>query len=79
MIHQIDSKYEWLLLSASFAVKFGLVFVLTMEKLFLRGFVLKSIKRAWIHPKIGAGDFQNSPPFERSSFLCENHWKFLTI
>ena len=34
MIHQIDSKYEWLLLSASFAVKFGLVFVLTMENTF---------------------------------------------
>ena len=31
MIHQIDSKNEWLLLLASFTAKFGLVFVLTLE------------------------------------------------
>ena len=31
MIHQIDSKNEWLLLSAGITVKFGLVFVLTLE------------------------------------------------
>ena len=29
-----NSKNEWLLLSASFAGKFGLVFVLTMENAF---------------------------------------------
>ena len=32
VIHQIDSKNGWLLLSASFMAKFGLVFVLTLEK-----------------------------------------------
>ena len=31
MIYQIDSKNEWLLLSAGFTAKFGLVFVLTLE------------------------------------------------
>ena len=31
VIHQIDSKNEWLLLSARFTAKFGLVFVLTLE------------------------------------------------
>ena len=31
---QIDSKNEWLLLSASFTAKFGLVFVLTLENAF---------------------------------------------
>ena len=31
MIYQTDSKNEWLLLSASFTAKFGLVFVLTLE------------------------------------------------
>ena len=31
MIHQIDSKHECLLLLASFTVKYGLVFVLTVE------------------------------------------------
>ena len=30
VIHQIDSKNEWLLLSASFTAEFGLVFVLTL-------------------------------------------------
>ena len=34
VIHQIDSKNGWLLLSASFTVKFGLVFVLTLENAF---------------------------------------------
>ena len=33
-IHQIDCKNEWLLLSASAAAKFGLVFVLTLEEVF---------------------------------------------
>ena len=31
VIHQIDSKNGWLLLSARFTAKFGLVFVLTLE------------------------------------------------
>ena len=30
-IHQIGKKNEWLLLSASFMAKFGLVFVLILE------------------------------------------------
>ena len=34
VIHQIDSKNRWLLLSASFTAKFGLVFVLTLENAF---------------------------------------------
>ena len=34
VIHQIDSKNEWLLLSASFTAKFGLVFVLALENAF---------------------------------------------
>ena len=34
LIHQIDSKNEWLLLSASFTAKFVLVFVLTLENAF---------------------------------------------
>ena len=32
--HQIDSKNEWLLLSARFTTKFELVFVLTLENTF---------------------------------------------
>ena len=34
VIHQIDRKNEWLLLSASFTAKFGLVFALTLENTF---------------------------------------------
>ena len=34
VIHQIDSKNEWLLLPPSFTAKFGLVFVLTLENAF---------------------------------------------
>ena len=34
VIHKIDSKHECLLLSASVTAKFGLVFVLTLEKAF---------------------------------------------
>ena len=34
LIHQIDNKTKWLLFSASFTAKFGLVFVLTLENAF---------------------------------------------
>ena len=34
VIAQIDSKKGWLLLSASFTAKFGLVFVLALENTF---------------------------------------------
>ena len=46
VIHQIDSKNEWLLLSASFTAKFRLAFVLTLENPFSlkRGFILKPTK-----------------------------------
>ena len=59
MIHQTDSKNEWLLLSASFTAKIGL------EGAFLRGFILKPTERAQVPLKNDARDFQNSPPFER--------------
>ena len=65
VIHQIDSKNEWLFLSASFMAKFGLIFVSTLENTFFRGFILKPTERAWVLLKNGARDFQNSPLFER--------------
>ena len=34
VVHQIESKNKWLLLLANFTAKFGLVFVLTLEKAF---------------------------------------------
>ena len=42
MVHQIDSKKEWLLLSAFFTAKFGLVFVLTLESAFSYKFHFKA-------------------------------------
>ena len=44
IIHQLDSKNEWLLLSVTFMAKFELVFVLTFES--ARVFILKPTERA---------------------------------
>ena len=41
-IHQIDSKNEWLVLSARFTVKVELVFVLTLENAFSWRFDFKA-------------------------------------
>ena len=46
VIHQIDSKDEWLLLSASFMAKFVLVLSETWNMSFRRGFILKPTERA---------------------------------
>ena len=46
VIHQIDNKNGWLLLSANFTAKIGLVFVLTLANAFFRGFIFKSTERA---------------------------------
>ena len=56
VIHQIDSKNGWLLLSAS----------LRQNLVFLRGFIFKPTEKAQVLLKNGTNDFQNSPPFERS-------------
>ena len=60
VIHQINRKNEWLLLSASFTEKFGLVFVLTLEN---------TQRKNMVFLKNGARDFQNNPPFERSFYV----------
>ena len=44
VVHQIVSKNVWLLLSASFTAKVGLIFVLTLEN--VRGLILKPTERA---------------------------------
>ena len=45
MVHQIDSKNEWLLLSETFTAKFELVFVLTFENAFSQSFHVKANRR----------------------------------
>ena len=67
MIHQIDSKNEWLLLSVTFTTKFELVFALTFKNGFLRVFILKPTERALILLQNRTRDFQNRPQFERSA------------
>ena len=42
LIHQIDSKNEWMLLSARFTAKFWLAFVLTLENAFSWRFHFKA-------------------------------------
>ena len=67
MIHQIDSKNEWLLLSARFIAKFELVFVLTLENPFSERFQFRANRKRMDSLKNGTRNFQNSPQFERSA------------
>ena len=46
VIHQIDSKNDWLVLPASFNTKFGLFFVLTLENAFSQRFHFKSNRKS---------------------------------
>ena len=46
VIHQINSKNEWLFLSASFTAKFELVFVLTLENNFSQRFHFKANRKS---------------------------------
>ena len=62
-------KNEWLLLSASFTTKSGKVFVLRLENVLLRGFILKPAERAQAFLKKFTRNFQNSPPFEISAYF----------
>ena len=47
---------------------------------FLRGFILRLTERAWVLLKNGTRDFQNTPPFERSTCfyvtISENFKRF---
>ena len=76
MIHQIDSKNEWLLLSASFTGKFRLVFVLALEN---RN-ILKPTEKTEVILQNSAIDFENTPLFESSACfyvtICENFERF---
>ena len=49
----------------------------TGKTLFYKGFILKPPERAWVLPKNGTRDFQNSPPFKRlASFYVANGGNF---
>ena len=67
MIHQIDSKNEWMLFSVTFTARLELVFISTFENAFFRVFILKPTERAKVVLKNATRDFQNNPPFERSA------------
>ena len=59
MIHQIDMKNEWLLLSANFTTKFGLVFILLLENTFSQRFHFKANRKCISSYKNGNKDFKN--------------------
>ena len=67
VIYQIECKNEWFLFSVSSTAKFGLVYVLTLENAFFRGFILKPMKRGHVFLKHGTRGLQNDPPFARSA------------
>ena len=69
MIHQIDSKSEWLLLSVTFTAKLELVFVLTFENTSSYSFHFKANRKRIGSSKSGARDFQNSALFERCFYV----------
>ena len=69
MIHQIDIKNNWLLFSAGFKTKFGLVFVLTLKNAFLNRFHFRANRKSIGSSKNNIRDFQNSPPFDRSAYF----------
>ena len=52
---------------SKFYPKIWVGFYLNTGEHFLRGFILKSTKRAQVFLKNGTRDFQNSPPFVRSA------------
>ena len=66
VIHQIDSRNGWLLLSASLRQNLGQFLSQHWKTLFLRGFIFKGTERVQVL-KNGTRDFQNSPPLERSA------------
>ena len=70
VIHQIDSKNEWLLLPVSFTAKFMLVFVLSLENTFSERFHFNANRKSIGSSKTGTRDFQNSTPFERSAYFA---------
>ena len=80
VIHQIDSKNEWLLLLAGFTAKFGLVFVLALENSFSWRFHFKASRKSIGSSKERYKDFQNDHPFEKLScfyvIISENVKRF---
>ena len=79
VIHQTDSKNEWLLLSSKFMEKCGLVSVLTLENAVFRGFILKQTERVYVLLTKSTRYFQNSPPFKRSAGFCMTIREILNV
>ena len=88
VIHQIDSKINWLLLSTSFTAKFELDFALTLASAFSKRFHFKANrKRALVLLKNCIWNFEHSPPFVKSAcfyvtisgyFECFQYFNFET-
>ena len=67
MIHQIDSKNEWLLLSVTLRQNISWFLSKHLKTLFLRVFIFKPTERAKVLLKNGTRDFQNCTEFQRSA------------
>ena len=67
-----DSKNGWLLLSASFTAKFGLVFVLTLENAFSYMFNFQANRKSIGSSENSTRDFQNSLVGEIGMFLYDD-------
>ena len=71
VIQQIDSKNQWLFLSASFRTKSGLVLVLTVKNAFSQTLHFEANRKSTGSSKNGNRNFLNSPPFERLACFYE--------
>ena len=67
VIHQIDSKNEWLVLSSSFTAKFDLAFGLTLENAFSQRFHFKVNSKSIVSSKKRYYGFLKGPSVERSA------------
>ena len=61
VIHQIGSQNRWLLLSASFTAKFGLVFVSTLETAFSQSFHSQANRKSVCSSKKRYQGFSKQP------------------
>ena len=87
VIHQIDSKNEWLVLSSSFTAKFELAFGFTLENAFTLRFHFKVNSKSIVSSKQRCYGFLKGPSVERSAcfyvtttenFECFQYLNFAT-
>ena len=76
VIHQIDDKNDWLLLSASFTAKFRSVFVLRLVNAFSQRFHFKGNRKSIDSSKKVLGIFIMALRWKDQHLLCGNSEQF---